>query len=446
MTTTHEFSKAQFDVRGNDLYLSMPMEKVNVEKRTVSGFATLDNRDSQGDVVLKEASVDAFNRARGNIREMHQPKAVGKLVDFTEKTLYGDDGTIYEGIYVTVRVSKGAQDTWEKVLDGTLSGFSIGGNITDSETQWVKDANANVRFVKSYDLIELSLVDNPANQLADIKSFAKANVFSINESDTGETVVKGMVVEVEAQNVFYCGDDSHPAFTELDTDTERTCMTCENEMENIGTISHGEETAEKVGEIVHKFLATKGGVTDMGNENTDTEVKPDAEATATDETAVEPEAEVKSTEDTNVEVNQPDSEADTTHVVVEDEEGTKVVDLDETPENNDLEKVINDLKNVVNKSVEDSRVIAEEATRKLSEEFTKANEAFTTDITEVRAKYDELSKKLDDVKSHSEEVQKSLNALTGSTAFKKSGEVESPEATTKKSSVFGGVFLSADDD
>lgn len=434
--TTEEFAKAQFDVRGNELYLSMPMQKVDKERREVSGFATLDNTDSQGDIVLKEASVDAFSRARGNIREMHQPKAVGKLVNFTEKTLYGDKGEVFEGIYVTVRVSKGAQDTWEKVLDGTLSGFSIGGNITDSDTQWVKDANANVRFIKSYDLIELSLVDNPANQLA--------NVFSIQKSADGATVVKGMVIEVEDNNVFYCKSDhdGNGGFTEVDTDTERNCIKCNNEMENIGTISHGEETAEKVGEIVHKFLATKGGVTDMAEEVTKSET-----VESHDETAGTTEGEgvitTSDLEETNVEVNQPDAEADTTDSLENLEAEEKVEEVDET-EGNDLEKVINDLKNVVNKSVEDSREIAEEATRKLSEEFTKANEAFNEEITKMKANHDELTKKLDEVRSENTETRKSLEVLTGSTAFKKSGEVESPEATQKKSSVFGGVFLSAD--
>src|ERR1041384_3195986 len=110
-----------------------------------------------------------FSRFRGNIREMHQPIAVGKMVDFREEEFY-DPTTekFYRGIFATVYVSKGAQDTWEKVLDGTLTGFSIGGNIVDAETQWNKDAETNVRFIKDYELIELSLVDNPANQLANV--------------------------------------------------------------------------------------------------------------------------------------------------------------------------------------------------------------------------------------------------------------------------------------
>ena len=118
---------------GDTVNLSVPFTKVNRERRTVSGFATLDNVDQTGDVVTSEASLKAFENFRGNIREMHMPVAVGKLISFKPETFY-DAATqkFYSGVYVETYVSKGAQDTWEKVLDGTLTGFSIGGNIVQS--------------------------------------------------------------------------------------------------------------------------------------------------------------------------------------------------------------------------------------------------------------------------------------------------------------------------
>ena len=117
------FGKATLNVNGKDIHMSMPFAKVDKSARTVSGFATLDNIDTQGDVVLAEASVKAFSRARGNIREQHDPyKAVGRMVDFREEEFYHSDpetgeGKFYKGIFVTARVSEGAEDTWKKVLD-----------------------------------------------------------------------------------------------------------------------------------------------------------------------------------------------------------------------------------------------------------------------------------------------------------------------------------------
>ena len=176
--------KGLWSSNGDNLHLSVPFTKVNRENRTVSGFATLDNVDQTGDVVTAEASMKAFESFRGNLREMHQPMAVGKVVSFKPETYY-DQTTkeFYNGVYVTSYISKGAQDTWEKVLDGTLSGFSIGGKITESDNEVNKADGTQVRFIKAYDLVELSIVDSPANQLCNILSIEKMN---------GQLIFKGM--------------------------------------------------------------------------------------------------------------------------------------------------------------------------------------------------------------------------------------------------------------
>ena len=43
--------KAHFDIEGNNVRISMPLTKVDAERRIVSGFATLDNLDRQNDIV-----------------------------------------------------------------------------------------------------------------------------------------------------------------------------------------------------------------------------------------------------------------------------------------------------------------------------------------------------------------------------------------------------------
>ena len=128
--------KSLWSSHGNNITLSVPFTKVNREKRTVSGFATLDNVDQTGDVVTSEASMKAFENFRVNLREMHQPVAVGKIVSFKPETYYDPASKeFYNGVYVDAYISKGAQDTWEKVLDGTLAGFSIGGKIIESDNE-----------------------------------------------------------------------------------------------------------------------------------------------------------------------------------------------------------------------------------------------------------------------------------------------------------------------
>ena len=50
-------NKANWISEGDNVRLSMPFAKVDQERRIVSGFATLDNIDQQGDIVSSEASL-----------------------------------------------------------------------------------------------------------------------------------------------------------------------------------------------------------------------------------------------------------------------------------------------------------------------------------------------------------------------------------------------------
>ncbi len=132
MTNLH---KAFWHSEENNIKLSMPIAKVDKEKRMVSGFATLDNIDKQSDIVPTDVSVKAFERFRGNLREMHMPIAVGRVVSFKSDKFYNkEEDRFYNGVFVNAYISKGAQDTWEKVLDGTLSGFSNFYNSTFIQT------------------------------------------------------------------------------------------------------------------------------------------------------------------------------------------------------------------------------------------------------------------------------------------------------------------------
>lgn len=225
--------------------LAFPFAKVDKENRTVSGFATLDNIDHHGDIVTSEASKKAFERFRGNIREMHQPIAVGKILSFNEEDYYdAEAGKNYKGVFVQAYISKGAQDTWEKVLDGTLTGFSIGGNIVEAGMQpGDSSADEERRVIKEYDLQELSLVDNPANPLA--------NVFSIQKS--GDNLIfKGMATEIETENVFWCGTDQ---IATANTNETKECSICGDSMQTIGWIEKfDEEKSESIQKVVDGYL------------------------------------------------------------------------------------------------------------------------------------------------------------------------------------------------
>ncbi len=198
MTNLH---KAFWHSEDNSIKLSMPIAKIDKEKRTVSGFATLDNVDKQSDIVPTDVSIKAFERFRGNLREMHMPIAVGRVMSFKSDKFYDKEkDKFYNGVYVDAYISKGAQDTWEKVLDGTLSGFSIGGSIKDTEDQYDPEMDKSIRVIKDYELHELSLVDNPANQFA--------NIVSIQKTEDGKNTFDGIMTKMSLENVYWSKDNN----------------------------------------------------------------------------------------------------------------------------------------------------------------------------------------------------------------------------------------------
>jgi uncharacterized protein YoxC len=198
MTNLH---KAFWHSEDNSIKLSMPIAKIDKEKRTVSGFATLDNVDKQSDIVPTDVSIKAFERFRGNLREMHMPIAVGRVMSFKSDKFYDkEEDKFYNGVYVDAYISKGAQDTWEKVLDGTLSGFSIGGSIKDTEDQYDPEMDKSIRVIKDYELHELSLVDNPANQFA--------NIVSIQKAKDGQNTYDGIMTKMSLENVYWSKDNN----------------------------------------------------------------------------------------------------------------------------------------------------------------------------------------------------------------------------------------------
>jgi hypothetical protein len=237
-----EIIKSYWHSDGDRISLSVPFFKVDEERRIVSGFATLDNIDRQNDVVDADASIKAFETFRGNLREMHQPIAVGKVTNFREEQFFDKEtGQTYRGVFVDTYVSKGAQDTWEKVLDGTLSGFSIGGNITKVDN--VQKGDNMVRLIKEYELIELSLVDSPANQLA--------NVFAIQKAD-GVNTISGIAVDIKMDNIFWCETDQIAVAKDNDSSQ---CIVCESEMTNIGWVESNDVAKnEEIGKAVDRYI------------------------------------------------------------------------------------------------------------------------------------------------------------------------------------------------
>jgi len=430
--------KSLWSSHGDNITLSVPFTKVNREKRTVSGFATLDNLDQTGDVVTAEASIKAFESFRGNIREMHGSNAVGKMVSFKPETFY-DPTTkeFYNGVYVDAYISKGAQDTWEKILDGTLAGFSIGGKITDSENEVNKSTGKPVRFIKEYSLMELSVVDSPANELCNILSVQKMN---------GQLVFKGMATEVVAENIFYCADtDSVFVSTESSYDSPVTGKPATL----IGWVeSNDVNKAKEIDKILdlHKKSRLSMPETQIAkqadieggkevSENTENVVAEDAvapEATVEDTAVVAPAEEAPAVEEAPAE-----AVADASAETLEKAADVSEVMVDEP----DFAKMLGDLKGffseTLNKASE-ANAAQVSAIKDTVETFSKSVDGR---ISELAEQHSALSKAVENIKNTIDGVEKRVDAVESETAIKKSSDLGGSQEVTIKKSKWNGSFL-----
>lgn len=131
-------------MRKNEFRLFAKIQKIDKEKREVYGYASTEAMDSQNEIVKKEAIEKALPDYMkfGNIREMHQPSAVGKT-----KSAEIDD----KGLFLKTKIVD--DSAWEKVKEGVYNGFSIGGRILEKVG----------KEIRNLELVEISIVDRPAN-------------------------------------------------------------------------------------------------------------------------------------------------------------------------------------------------------------------------------------------------------------------------------------------
>jgi hypothetical protein len=438
-------SKAHWNTEGESVRLSLPFAKVDKERRIVSGFASLDNLDKQGDIVTAEASMKAFSKFRGNIREMHQPLAVGKMVNFKEDRYFDPETKkFYSGVFVSAYVSKGAQDTWEKVLDGTLTGFSIGGRMNKWDDGYDEKSDSTIRIIKDYDLVELSLVDSPANQFANIMSVEKVD---------GVEVVKG--ADVALENVFY--DEESGIVMVSDQETVNSPITG-NEMKNIGFVEKEDnekmdivkflvDSAKGIGAKTSKeenpMAKTKKVAEEVTEIEKSEEIAPEAVAeTPVVETEKADEVVVETTEVVETEKAAASSssskEEDSSEDDMEDEEEMKAKKSDDV-----IVESIAELKNTITSAFSDLT----ETVKSLQTEVEMLKSS-KVDTEAVKSSLDAVAKDIAATVEQVSKFGKRVDAVEADTAFRKSGDLgeivqEQPEMVEK--SLWGGRFLKTAD-
>ena len=361
---------------------------IDTSQRIVVGFATLDNLDSSNDIVTAEASMKAFEQFHGNVRLMHESRPVGKVIS-SQPAVYFDPATGEEhsGIQVSVRISKAAEDVWTMCQDGTLSGFSIGGEVLKASKVYSEQYGKAVKYIDDYRLTELSLVDSPANAFANITAIKKSSDSYIEEGDQFYTTGKfSKVFEIKTEGG------------------------------NTMTIKKSIDETNDSGEIAEET-----------NEVAEAESKPEE-----DQVQEVVEAEEKTAED-NPQEDAANEEANEEETSSEDEKPAEdALDIDEI-----VGRVLDDIKAYLTES-------SAELTKKLLEVNENLQKVLTTqsEISDDLQKTKELTtKSLDrDYSENLGEIEKRLEKISSATAIRKSVDSEPDE--DDEGGPFKGLFSS----
>lgn len=428
---------------GSNISIGIDVKSIEEGSRIVTGFATLNNIDFAGDIVDPDASVRAFKEFRGNVRFQHDKyRPVGKVLAFEPVTIFNEEtGETAEAIKVAVKVVEDA--AWELVKEDVLNGFSIGAAVRKAERVYNDALKKTVQVIKDYKLLELSLVDSPMNELA--------NVLTVHKSlDTlGVDEEKGFV----GSNLFWCASDRIASKKSAD---RAECPKCSESMANLGHIHENTDIQTQLNKVFE--ISEKGGHPQVADstinkdaEGEDIDVAPDAQGEASEEAVVEDtETVAEDVVETPEEVTETEEVAPVAEVDTEIDEVSNTVEA-EVQENTGLtdeklEEFMTQLRTLIKEEVTVARKSYEDLSADFSSRFEKVEksfEALETTFSELKGAQEELTEKINSVTSEYDAVQKRLDVVAGETAVKQSMDSEITRETTTKSGdsvLWDGLF------
>lgn len=160
--------------------LSLPLEiKAEGETGVFEGYgAIFGNKDRDGDIVARGAFAESLKAGMPAMLWQHDQKApIGKFEEVRE-----DD----KGLYVKGKLVMQGRglEAYELLKMGALNGLSIGFVTKDAR----RDPATNTRTISKADLMEISLVTFPANDLARVNN-VKATFANTGEPNMFETPI-----------------------------------------------------------------------------------------------------------------------------------------------------------------------------------------------------------------------------------------------------------------
>lgn len=230
------------------------LSKIDEARREVWGVATAEVVDKEGEIFDYDSSKPYFKswsdeiakatdgKSLGNVREMHAPSAVGKLV-----ALEFDDEL--RQVRVGAKIVDDA--AWQKCTFGVYTGFSIGGSYVKT---W-KDGEFT-RFTANP--VEISVVDNPCvpgahftavktDGSSEVRKF-KEPVSKIGAKYSKETLAHLAAIQSSLDKMAECHKDACSHMSELlnkDDESAATMMARAHFKKDSGDMSPEMKTGEQ---------------------------------------------------------------------------------------------------------------------------------------------------------------------------------------------------------
>jgi hypothetical protein len=270
--------------------------------------------------------------------------------------------------------------------------------------------DASIRIIKDYTLVELSLVDSPANQFA--------NLISVEKVDGVDTIT-GEGTETVLENVFW---DKESGLVTISEEESATSPVTGANMQNIGFVEKSD--ADKLDMV--KFLVDSAkGI------NTSKTIKKENDNMTENENVesvdVAPEAEVVDAPATE-EVVEEAPVAEPAHVeeVVEDVPGSE----------EEIAKAVSELGSTVATAFSDITAIIKS--------LADANASLVADVAELKKSLGHVTEVVTETETN---LGKRIDAVEADTAFRKSGDLGEviQEPVLVEKSVWGGSFLTTSD-
>lgn len=220
--------------------LFVPLAKVDAVRHEVWGYGGEEVPDKVNEMMDYEKSKPRFlkwsesikkasgGKSLGNVRAMHGPKAVGKLIHFEPK----DE---LKKFWVGARIID--NDEWKKVEEGVYNGFSVGGAYG---VKWQDPANP---LIKRYEAIpsEISIVDSPCMYGATFEIVKADGIHTGMFKEAGVTAPKDQLKKIVDEEEEDGGAPLNADDDVISNDQDDSVIPVEDEIEGANDGAHAEE-------------------------------------------------------------------------------------------------------------------------------------------------------------------------------------------------------------